>query len=167
MSLGIAGIGAIFEGVGKVADDLITSDEERLKAGLDEKQIEAALVQGQLEVNKAEASNPSMFVAGWRPFIGWVGGFAMAYQFILYPFLVWIWSLLQAKGVVPQHLTPPPPLDADILWTVVTGMLGIAGMRSFDKMQQTDTRAVAPAPKPEQSTKQADEPKARRHGPRG
>lgn len=167
MSLGIAGIGAIVEGVGKVADDLITSDEERLKVAIEEKQIEAALVQGQLEINKAEAGNPSMFVAGWRPFIGWVGGFAMAYQFILYPFLVWGWSLMQAKGVVPQHLDPPPPLDANILWTIVTGMLGIAGMRSFDKMQQTDTRAVAPAVKTEKASAQADAPKARRHGPRG
>lgn len=151
MGIGIPGIGAIVEGVGKVADDLFTSDEERLKISLQEKQIEAGLVQGQLEVNKAEAQNPNMFVAGWRPFIGWVGGLSMAYQFILYPFLTWGWAFMQAKQWVPAGSSAPPALDADILWTIVTGMLGIAGMRSFDKVKGTDTRAMQPAPKKAES----------------
>ncbi|NQD37732.1 hypothetical protein HPT27_11910 [Permianibacter sp. IMCC34836] len=163
MSVSIPGIGAIVEGVGKVADDLFTSDEERLKISLEEKQIEASLTQGQLEVNKAEASNPNMFVAGWRPFIGWVGGFALAYQFLLYPFLTWGWALMQARNWVPANSTPPPPLAADILWTIVTGMLGIAGMRSYDKMKGTDTREMT-AEKPAASTPVSKPPK---RGPRG
>lgn len=56
-----------------IADDLFTSDEERLKVALQEKGIEAELIKGQLEVNKAEAQHKSFFVAGWRPAIGWVG----------------------------------------------------------------------------------------------
>ena len=77
------GLGAIIEGVGRIADDIITSDEERLKVALQEKQIDAALVQGQLEVNKAEAQHKSLFVAGARPAVIWVGAFSLAYAGII------------------------------------------------------------------------------------
>jgi hypothetical protein len=146
MSLDMLGIGSIIEGVGKVSDDLFTSDEERLKIALQEKSIEADLVKGQLEVDKAEAQNASVFVAGWRPFIGWVGGIALAYQFILYPLMVWCWALIKAHGWVPATLEPPPVLPAEQLWVILSGMLGIAGLRSFDKLKGTDTAQVG-APK--------------------
>ncbi|WP_051937992.1 holin family protein [Ferriphaselus sp. R-1] len=142
MSLDLLGISNIVSGVGKVADDLFTSDEERLKIALQEKSIEADLVKGQLEINKVEAGHASLFVAGWRPFIGWVGGVALAYQFILYPLMVWGWSLFKAHGWVPPTLEPPPVLPADQLWVVLSGMLGIAGLRSFDKLKGTDTPTV-------------------------
>jgi hypothetical protein len=161
--MNILGIGAIVEGVGKIADDLFTSDEERLKISLQEKVIDAELVKGQLEINKSEAQHNSRFVAGWRPAIGWVGALALAYQFILYPLLVWIWALLQAKGLIPCHVDPaataaactftaPPALDAGPLFAIVTGMLGIGGMRSFDKLKGTDTKQVGGS-KPAQETK--------------
>ncbi len=136
------GIGAIIEGVGKIADDLITSDEERLKVAIQEKVIDAELIKGQLEINKAEAQHQSLFVAGWRPAIGWVGAIAMAYQFILYPLLIWIWSWAQAKGTLPADLNAPPTLPADALWVIISGMLGIAGMRSFDKLRGTQTDQI-------------------------
>lgn len=141
---GVIGIdvGSIITGVGKVADDLFTSDEERLKIELQEKAMEAQLVQGQMDINKAEAQHASIFVAGWRPAIGWIGAAALAYQFILYPMLVWGWKLFQANGWVPADLQPPPVLDADALWVLLTGMLGIAGLRSFDKFKGTDTAKV-------------------------
>jgi Holin of 3TMs, for gene-transfer release len=143
MSINLLGIGEIVTGVGKVADDLFTSDEERLKIALLEKQIEADLVNSQLEVNKAEAAHPSIFVAGWRPAIGWIGAAAMAYQFLLYPLMTWGWTFFQAKGWVPPDLLPPPVLDAQELWVILTGMLGIAGLRSFDKLQGTQTQRMA------------------------
>ena len=136
------GIGSIIEGVGKVADDLFTSDEERLKIALQEKNIEADLVKGQMEIDKTEAQHTSLFVAGWCPFIGWVGGIALAYQFILYPLMVWGWSLLQSHNWVPATLQPPPVLPAEQLWVILSGMLGIAGLRSFDKLKGTDTAQV-------------------------
>lgn len=140
--MNLLGIGAIIEGVGRIADDLITSDEERLKIALQEKVIEAELIKGQLEINKAEAQHKSIFVAGWRPAIGWVGAIAMAYQFILYPMLTWIWSWAQAKAFLPANLAPPPTLPSDALWVIITGMLGIAGMRSFDKFKGTQTDRI-------------------------
>lgn len=151
--MNLLGIGEVVAGVGKIADDLFTSDEERLKVALQEKMIDAQLMQGQLAVNQAEAQHASVFVAGWRPAIGWVGALAMAYQFILYPLLTWIWALLQAKHLIPCHVdpanvaaictfTPPPELKAEVLWTIVSGMLGIAGMRSYDKAKGTATENV-------------------------
>lgn len=135
-------LGGIVQAVGQLADDLITTDKERLDAelelrrlGLEERKVESDLVRGQLEVNRTEAASSSLFVAGWRPAIGWVGATAMGYQFLAYPLLVWVWSLLQARGLVPAGLQPPPMLDTDALWVVLSGMLGIAGLRSVEKVK--------------------------------
>lgn len=136
------GIGSIIEGVGKIADDLFTSDEERLKVALQEKAIDAELVKGQLEINKAEALHKSVFVAGWRPFIGWVGGLALAYQFLLYPLLMWVWKILEVKEIIPSNIEPPPVFEAGPLFAIISGMLGIGGMRSFDKLKKTQTDAI-------------------------
>lgn len=132
------GIGAIIDSVGKVASDLITTDKERIQLELEGRRIDQAIDLAQTEVNKAEASNQNLFVAGWRPAIGWVGAAAMAYQFLLYPLLVWAWVWLQAEQIVPKEVNPPPMLDTEALWVILSGMLGIAGMRSFEK-----TRGVA------------------------
>jgi len=138
MSFNLLGLSPIIEGVGKIADDLITSDEERMKLALEEKALETGLIKGQLEINKVEAQHKSIFVAGWRPAIGWVGALALFYQFIIYPLLIWVWAWKHIEGEAP------PPLDASTLMTVVTGMLGIAGMRSFDKFKGTQTDSLKP-----------------------
>lgn len=88
-----------------------------------------AVVQGQLEVNKAEAVSPSVFVAGWRPFIGWVCGAALAYTYIGYPFLLWA-GALWFPGV------KPPELGNDgMLYELLLGMLGLGGLRTFEKVR--------------------------------
>lgn len=140
----IPGLGAIVETVGNIADDLFTSDEERLKHELETYRVDATLLQGQHSVNAAEAAHESVFVAGWRPAIGWVGAAALAYQFLLYPLLVWLWALAQSRGWVPVALSAPPMLDTDALWVILTGMLGIAGMRSFDKVKAKPTTPNKP-----------------------
>lgn len=138
------GLGTIVDSVGKIADDLITSDEEKLKLELEAYKIDASLLQGQHAVNTAEAGHESVFVAGWRPAVGWVGAAAMAYQFLLYPLLVWGWALMQSAGWVPVALAAPPMLDTDALWVILSGMLGIAGMRSFDKVKGVATTKTKP-----------------------
>jgi hypothetical protein len=85
------------------------------------------LAVGQMDVNKTEAANSSMFVAGWRPWIGWVCGTALGYQFLLHPLLCWL-SLAQGWPV-------PPRLDMDTLLTLLTGMLGLAGLRTGEKFK--------------------------------
>ena len=132
------GIGAIIDSVGKVASDLITTDKERIELELEGRRIDQATDLAQMEVNKSEAQNHNLFVAGWRPAVGWVGAAAMAYQFLAYPLLVWSWTWMQAEQIVPQDVKPPPMLDTEALWVILSGMLGIAGMRSFEK-----TRGVA------------------------
>ena len=132
------GIGAIIDSVGKVASDLITTDKERIELELEGKRIDQATDLAQMEVNKTEAQNQNLFVSGWRPAVGWVGAAAMAYQFLFYPLLVWAWVWLQAEQIVPKEVSPPPVLDTEALWVILSGMLGIAGMRSFEK-----TRGVA------------------------
>lgn len=150
----ILSIEDIIKGVGSIADDLFTSDEERLKIALQEKQIDAALVQGQLAINATEARHGSVFVAGWRPFIGWVGGIALAYQFIVYPLLIWVWASGQAQGWIPCYISPtqtagpctfttPPVFDSGALFAMLTGLLGIGGMRSYDKLMGIDTQTIS------------------------
>jgi hypothetical protein len=152
--------GGIVESIGKVADDLITSDEERLekenerlktdlnykvemkKLDIEDKRLDNQLMVGQMEINKEEAKHPSIFVAGWRPAIGWIGAIALGYQFVLYPFLIWLWTFLQAIGTIPVEASYPPVLDVGALWTIVSGMLGIGVMRSVDKAKGKDTRAM-------------------------
>ena len=82
---------------------------------------------GQLEINKAEAASGSLFKGGWRPFIGWTSGVAFAYHFVLQPLLVFV---LTASGVDLPEL---PEFDMSTLLTVLGGMLGIGGLRSYEK----------------------------------
>lgn len=135
-------LGGIVDAIGKIADDLFTSDKERLdaqielqKVSIEAAKIDASLATGQMEVNKAEASNASLFVAGWRPAIGWVGAAALFYQYLIYPFLVWAWALMQAKGWVPVTMNAPPMLEAEALWVILSGMLGIASLRTVEKVK--------------------------------
>lgn len=128
-------IGGIIEAVGGVIGGLVTTDKERLSAEIELAKVDASLLTGQMEVNKVEAASASLFVAGWRPACGWIGAAAMGYQFLLYPLLVWAWALLQANGWVPATMAPPPMLDTDALWVILTGMLGIAGARTFEKVR--------------------------------
>jgi hypothetical protein len=84
-------------------------------------------VLGQLEVNAREASNPHMFVAGWRPFVGWCCGAGFLWATIGHPVFAWIAS---AKG-----WPAPPAIDTDVLLYVLGGMLGLGALRSVDKIK--------------------------------
>jgi hypothetical protein len=85
------------------------------------------------EINKAEASHRSIFVAGWRPFFGWMGGFLILYAYFLRPLLVW--ALLT---LAPGEADKLPEFPMDYVWELIFGMLGIGGLRTIEK-----TRGVA------------------------
>lgn len=129
----VPAIGGIIETVGKVADDLFTSDKERMQADNESYKAETERLGTQTKINEIEAKSEDWFARRWRPAIGWVGVMAMAYQFVIYPFLVWGWSAMQAAGWVSIGLLPPPQLETDSLWVILTGILGIGTMRSMDK----------------------------------
>ena len=80
----------------------------------------------QIKVNQQEAAHKSIFVAGWRPFIGWVCGVSLAYHFILAPLVEWIL-------VLSGNTLDLPEFDFSQLSTIVMGMLGLAGARSYEK----------------------------------
>ena len=110
----------------KILDKFIPDPAAKAQA---EAELRASLLawdQGQMEVNKVEAAHASLFVAGWRPWIGWVCGAALTFQFVLAPLVTWLLSLV---GVV----VPKPPTLDDMLWQLVTAMLGIAGLRTYEK----------------------------------
>lgn len=133
--MNLLGIGTIIESVGKVASDLVTTDKERLEIALREKEIDQRVDLAQIEVNREEARHESVFVSGWRPAVGWTCVSALAYQFLVYPILTWLWVSLQAANVVPSNLPPPPLLDLEALLIVLGGILGIGGLRTVEKVR--------------------------------
>ena len=100
----------------------LKAEQEFLKMAADG---ELKQVIAQLQINAQEAAHPSIFVAGWRPFFGWAGGAGFVYATIVQPLLAWYSTI--------QHIPTPPTLNMDLLWVVITGMLGIGGLRTFEK----------------------------------
>ena len=123
-------IPALLPIVGDVLDRFFPNKEEKEKAT---REIEAKLTEhlasidlAQLEVNKAEAGHKSMFVAGWRPFVGWSCGLALFYTYLIQPIAIFIMG--QTGTLV--HL---PTLDLSTMMPVLLGMLGLGGLRSWEK----------------------------------
>ena len=124
-------LGKIFGGdtlktVGTVIDDLHFSGEEKEKLKLQMKEIDAKLKEKQLDINKVEAGHRSIFVSGWRPFLGWISGLSIGYVYLFQPLLDMI---LQMFGVEVNWVV----LDLGQLMPLILGMLGLWGLRSFEK----------------------------------
>jgi hypothetical protein len=105
------------------------------------KALEAALInadvllaQGQMDINKIEAQSTSFFKSGWRPAVGWVCVVGLAYQFIGRPLLPWI---LDACMYTVKDL---PSLDMGSLLTLLGGLLGLGGLRTFEKYKGVATK---------------------------
>lgn len=123
--------GPIASGLFGLIDKLFTSDDERMAAKLKVLELEKSGELAQIGVNMKEAEHTSLFVAGWRPFIGWVCGLSFAWTFLIYPMLTFA---VIALGVpVPLHLIPA--LDLSTMMPVLMGMLGLGAMRSWEKNQ--------------------------------
>ena len=118
--------GGILETGLKVIDELYDSPEEKRQAELTLEKIEAKLKEKQINVNIAEAKHKNIFVSGWRPAIGWVGAFALMFEFILSPAIEWYSKFSGLNLTAPEIQTGP-------LLAIVTSMLGVASLRSFEK----------------------------------
>lgn len=124
-------IGDVISSVVQLAGDLVTTDKERLQLDIDGYNAESKRMESQADINKVEAANNST----WRPFIGKICGWGLAYNFIAQPLLVWAWSALQAAGIISIGLVAPPTLDVEALMVLVTGMLGLGTARTVEKIK--------------------------------
>ena len=105
----------------------------QLQGAFKEEENQFQLMQAQIEVNKVEASSPNMFVAGWRPFIGWVGGVTLFYAGLGEPLLRFIASVgFDYSGSFPV-------VDTTITLQVLTAMLGLGGMRTYEKFKGVES----------------------------
>ncbi len=86
------------------------------------------LIELQTKINAVEAQHRTLFVAGWRPFIGWICGVALAYNFVIRDLFIWATQTTEA----------PPALQMDHLMTVLLGMLGLGGLRTYEKIKGKD-----------------------------
>jgi hypothetical protein len=152
------GVSAIGASVGGMAKDIrtaitgkesITSEErqkildrvseiEKLSLAADQ-----ALNEGQLKINEIDANSSSLFRGGWRPAVGWTCVCGLAYQFIVLPIFPWaanivshgLFAIFPKVIILSHHVPPMPSLDMGTLVTMLTGLLGLSGMRTFEKVK--------------------------------
>lgn len=120
-------IGPIIDGFLKLIPDKNKRAEAREKLQSDMLVALTGLIQGQIQINMKEAQHGSIFVAGWRPFIGWTCGVGLGWEFVLEPMLTWI------VAVSGADLPVLPTLDTGPLMSLVLGMLGLGGLRTYEK----------------------------------
>lgn len=123
----LTGLGSVADLVRDVADKIWPDPAARAAAELQVQQLDNQLAAGQMAINQAEAASSSFFVAGWRPFIGWVCGLAFAYHMIVVPLAQFI---LAARGVNYSL----PVFDSALLNQTLFGLLGLGTLRTVEKM---------------------------------
>lgn len=124
--MNLTSLGGAVDGLAKGLDELFTSDEEREAAKLKLATLMQQPHMLQAATNIEGAKHRSVFVAGWRPAIGWVAALGLGYQFLVLPFA----GLINAYLKLPAEL---PQLQAEQLMTLVLSLLGLGGMRTFEK----------------------------------
>ena len=115
------------QAIGGVFDQLFTSDEEKL----DKQALLARIAQKphvlQAEINRIEAAHRSLFVAGWRPFIGWVCGAGFLWAFLGHPLFEWTVTI-KKLGIAA------PDIPTENMLELVLALLGLGGMRTYEKI---------------------------------
>lgn len=110
-------------GVAGAINQFVETGEEKKAAALLVAKMKQNPSRWQAEINKIEAGHRSLFVAGARPFILWVCGLGLSFAFIINPLLQWATSI------------PGPELPVDIMMELTLGMLGLAGLRTYEKLK--------------------------------
>lgn len=136
--MGIIGsiLGDLIKPITNVIGEVVVDKDKKAEINLElQKLIDQAdkryheEMMGQIEVNKVEAVHPSIFVAGWRPYIGWGCGTAFLYSTVISP------------------VFGTPPADIAFVQTVLMAMLGVGAMRSYEKVKGVETKSTAPLKK--------------------
>jgi phenylpyruvate tautomerase PptA (4-oxalocrotonate tautomerase family) len=126
-------LGKLVDPVSNILDKVVEDKDQKARlaheiATMAERHAQD-LAKGQIEINKEEAKSRNIFIAGWRPFVGWTCGLALFWHFLGLPVTLFItgWFNLQHP--------PLPEFDMQSLMTVLLGMLGLGGMRTFEKFK--------------------------------
>ncbi len=130
-------LGQVFGMIDKIIPDEGAREAAKLKAAklhqegqLTELDAMVKMAQGQMEINKTEAAHKSILVAGWRPFIGWICGLSLFWQFLGFPITKTILGIYN-----PELLPTLPVLETDMLFELVLAMLGMGGLRTYEKIK--------------------------------
>jgi len=124
------GAASLAKGVADAIDRFVETDDEKRAAQILREKIQHDEGRWQAEINRVEAAHRSIFVAGWRPAIGWICAMGLGTHFVLSPLLVWITRIIGYDVV-------PPIMDVGTLMTLVMGMLGMGALRTVDKARGT------------------------------
>lgn len=144
-------IGDLIKPVSEIIDQVVVDKDKKAQAKVDlarlqiemtdklEQRVHEQMI-AQTEINKVEASNTSLFVAGWRPAVGWIGATALGYSYILMPMASW------AATVIWGYDGTFPAIDGDVILYILGGMLGFGGLRSFEKVKGVSTDVLQDSP---------------------
>ncbi|ANS06244.1 holin [Phage MedPE-SWcel-C56] len=135
----LTALGPLAGGLFKLIDDLFTSEEERADARLKVMGLLSSERIAQMQVNAKEAEHKSMFVAGWRPAIGWIGALALGWQYILLPVFSSIVMAIAAMNGVTVDLTGLLQFNMTEMMPIILGMLGLGAARSFEKTRGVES----------------------------
>jgi len=153
MDFSLGDIGGVFTGIREaITGEKILDPAEMAKIELQLKQLESLANEGQISINKVEAAHKSLFVAGWRPWIGWICGTAIGYAYVGQPLLEWGVMIAGYDMAVETITSTPilgsdamttistwsegiriPTIDSDRLFELVLAMLGMATLRTYEK----------------------------------
>jgi len=130
-------VSALLDIGGKVLDRVFPDPTQQAAARLEllklQQSGELTQIAGQMEINKVEAANPSIFVSGWRPAIGWICGAGFAVQFVIGPLAEW-------GSALYGHPVKFPQMDTGTMMPLLLGMLGLGGLRTAEKLQDKASR---------------------------
>lgn len=129
---------ALIEMAGKIFDRVIpdkaAADRAKQEFAAVAQSQEYQIILSQLAINAEEAKSGNWFISGWRPFIGWICGIALAYNYIMLPFLQFGVYLMGSSEVVKQF-SRAPKLDLSDLMPILVALLGLAGYRTIEKVR--------------------------------
>lgn len=109
-------------GVGKILDNITTTSEERGKLDIEFNKL-------QTEINKLDSNNSSLFVSGWRPFVGWICGIGIGFNFVVRPMMNYTLMIFSPETKLMESL------EMGVLSTLITGMLGFGAIRTYEKIK--------------------------------
>lgn len=134
----LSGVVSIVRELRLAIDDLFTSDEEREEARRLLYTLESEPHRLQAEITKTEAAHSSVFVSGWRPFIGWVCGAGIAYHYIARDLIAWGFA---AYGL---DLDPLPHIELSELLGLLVAMMGLGGARTLERLKGVQREQIKP-----------------------